>query len=72
MTKLQQALTSLGIRLAVLCGLVVLNFIISSISGWSVPDPSVTLPVLSLVLSEADTWLVDYAKANNIPVPAQQ
>jgi hypothetical protein len=70
MTKFQQALLSLGIRLAVLCGLVIINFIVSSISGWGVPDPAVTLPVASLILSEADTWLVDYADANNIPVPA--
>jgi hypothetical protein len=69
MTKLEQALVSLGIRLAVLCGLVIVNFIISSISGWGIPDPAITLPVASLILSEADTWLVDYAQANNIPVP---
>lgn len=60
MSKTQQAFISLGIRLGVIAAVAVLDYLVKNLTGIGLPDATVTVPVLSLVLSEADTWLVNY------------
>ena len=68
MTKFQQALVSFGIRIVVVGAVAAINYAVSSLSSGAVqlPDGTVTVPILGLLLSEADTWLVNWEK-NNIP-----
>ena len=71
LSKLKQALLSFGIRVFVFAALLGLDYISAGLSNGSVqlPDPALLLPVLTLIISEADTWLVNWSKANNVPVP---
>ena len=60
MSKQKQALVSLLIRIVVIMVLAGLDFVIKNITTIGLPDPAVTVPLLGLMLSEADTWLVNY------------
>jgi hypothetical protein len=68
LSKLGQALLSLGIRVAVIAAVAVVNYLIAGLSNGTItlPDPALTVPALGLVLSEADSWLVTWEKANGL------
>jgi hypothetical protein len=65
MTKTQQALLSLGIRLGVIAAVAVLNFISAGLTNGTLqlPIPAILVPVIGLIISEADTWLVNWQAA---------
>ena len=58
--KVIQSLVSFGIRVLVIAAVAGLDYVIKNISSVGLPDPGITVPLVGLVLSEADTWLVDY------------
>jgi hypothetical protein len=60
MTKTEQALLSFGIRVVVIALVAALDFLIKNITTIGLPDPNITVPIVGLVLSEADTWLVNW------------
>ncbi len=64
MSNFKQALVSLSIRLVVIAAIAVLDYVSASISSgtFQLPLPSVVVPVLGLIVSEADTWLVNWQK----------
>lgn len=66
MTKTQQALLSFFIRVGVIAAVAVLNFITAGLTNGTLqlPIPAVLIPLIGLVLSEADTWLVNWQTAN--------
>jgi hypothetical protein len=68
MSKIQQALLSLAIRCAVIAAVAVVNYLITAFSSGviTLPLPVVTIPTVGLLLSEADTWLVNWEKSNNV------
>jgi len=72
MTKTNQALLSLLIRVVVIGVVAALDFIVAGLSNGSVqlPIPAVLVPVLGLILSEADTWLVNWEKTQTPATPA--
>jgi len=72
MSKLQQALVSLGIRIAVIAGLAILDFVSVSLTNGTLqlPYPAVSITLIGLLVSEADTWLVNYAGTHGIAVPS--
>ena len=51
---------SLGIRLVVIGLIAILDYAVKNITSFGLPDASVTVPVIGLILSEADTWLVNW------------
>jgi len=60
MSKTQQAIVSLAIRVGVIAAVAVLDFLVKNLTSIGLPDASLTVPVVGLILSEADTWLVNY------------
>ena len=60
MTKSEQALLSFGIRVVVIGAVAVLDYLVKNITSIGLPDAGVTVPVVGLILSEADTWLVNW------------
>lgn len=64
MTKIQQAFVSLGIRLGVIAAIAILDYLIKNITNIGLPDALLTVPVLGMILSEADTWLVNWEGTN--------
>lgn len=67
MTKTQQAFISLGIRVLVIGIVAMLDFIIKNLTSFGLPDANVTVPILGLIFSEADTWLVNWEGAQVQP-----
>ena len=65
------ALLDIAIKVGVFAALLVLNFITSALTNGSVqlPYTPITLPALTLVISQLDSYFVDYAKKENVPVP---
>lgn len=62
LTKLGQASLSLGIRVLVIGALGGLDYLSKTYTGWQVTP--VLVPIIGLVLSEADSWLVTWETAN--------
>lgn len=60
MNKTTQAFISLGIRVVVIGVVAALDFLIKNITTVGLPDPTITVPIVGLILSEADTWLVNW------------
>ena len=62
MTKKEQAFVSLVIRLVVIGAIAILDYLSKALTSGALqlPDPTVTVPVLGLIVSEADTWLVNW------------
>ena len=62
MTKTEQALLSFGIRVVVIGAIAILDYLSKSLTSGALqlPDPTLTVPVLGLLVSEADTWLVNW------------
>ena len=67
MSNFKQAVVSLLIRCLVIGAVAVVNTLLASYKTISLPDPGLTVPLLGLILSEADTWLVDYE--GKLPLP---
>lgn len=65
----EQSVLDIAIKVGVFCGLIILNVLSSVMTGWQLPDPAVTLPVLTLVLSQLDSLFVAWAQKENVPVP---
>jgi hypothetical protein len=66
MTKTQQAFLSFVIRVGVIAAVAVLNFVSAGLTNGNLqlPIPAVLVPLIGLVLSEADTWLVNWQTTN--------
>ena len=66
-----QALLDIGVKVLVGAVLLLLDYVTTALSNGSItlPDPAITLPVLTLVISQLDSYVIDYAKKENIPVP---
>ncbi len=62
MTKTEQAIVSFVIRGLVIGCIAFLDYISKSLSSGAIqlPDPAITVPILGLIVSEADTWLVNW------------
>jgi hypothetical protein len=70
-TPIGQALLDIGVKVLVGAVLLLLDYVTTALSNGSItlPDPAITLPVLTLVISQLDSYVIDYAKKENIPVP---
>ena len=66
MTKSEQALLSFGIRVVVIGAIAILDFVSKSLTSGALqlPDPTFSVPILGLLVSEADTWLVNWEGTN--------
>lgn len=64
MTKTEQAFVSLAIRIVVIGVIAILDYTIKNLTSFGLPDATITVPVIGLVLSESDTWLVNWQAAN--------
>ena len=60
MSKTQQAFVSLGIRIVVIAAVAIVDYLVKNVTSLGLPDPTLTVPLVGLILSEADTWLVNY------------
>ncbi len=69
MTKSEQAFLSFAIRIIVIGAIAILDYISKSLGGWNLPDATVTVPLLGLIVSEADTWLINWESANPPTTP---
>lgn len=67
-SNLGQSLLDLGIKLGAAIIVLALNFISTAVSNGSIqlPNPALTVPVLGLILSQFDSWFVQWTKDNNI------
>jgi hypothetical protein len=65
------SLLDIGIKVCVGAVILLINFVTTALSNGTItlPDPVITLPVLTLLLSQFDSFVVDYAKKENIPTP---
>jgi hypothetical protein len=70
MSKIAQAIVSLLIRLVVIGILAILDYAIKNITTFGLPDATITVPVLGLILSEADTWLIAWNGKQPNVIPA--
>jgi hypothetical protein len=68
MTKSQQALVSFAIRIVAIAAVAVLDYVSAGLSNgtFQLPLPAVFVPIIGLVVSEADTWLVQWEKTNEV------
>lgn len=68
MNKYLQAALSLAVRVVVIGAVAGLDFLAKQVSGGAVqlPDPTITIPIVGLVISEADTWLINWEKVNGL------
>ena len=64
LNKFGQALLSLGIRIAVIGAVAGLDYLMKVYTGFNLPDPAFTIPTLGLIISESDSWLVQWEKEN--------
>ena len=67
MNKTQQALLSFGIRVIAISAVAAINFISSAFTNGTLqlPVPTVVIPFIGLLISEADTWLVNWNNTIN-------
>ena len=79
MTKLQavnlspvaQSLLDIGIKVGVGAVILLLDYVTTALSNGSVtlPYPQLSIPLLTLLVSQLDSFVVEYAKKEDIPVP---
>lgn len=72
-SSFKQSLLDIGIKAAVFVILSLLDFVSAGLSNGSfqLPSPQITLPILTLLVSQLDSYFVNYANANNVPVPTE-
>ncbi len=68
-SKFQQSLLSLVIRVVVIAAVAGLDYLLKVYTTFQLPDPAFSIPALGLILSEADSWLVQWEKENIPPAP---
>ena len=70
-SALGQVFLDIGVKVLVGAVLLALDYITTALTNGTItlPDPAITLPVLTLVVSQLDSFVIDYAKKENIPVP---
>jgi len=70
-SALGQSLLDIGVKVLVGAVLLLLDYVTTALSNGSItlPDPAITLPVLTLVISQLDSYVIDYTKKQDIPVP---
>jgi hypothetical protein len=70
-TPVGQSLLDIGVKVLVGAVLLLLDYVTTALSNGSItlPDPAITLPVLTLVISQLDSYVIDYTKKQDIPVP---
>jgi hypothetical protein len=71
LSAIKQSLLDIGIKVGVFAALVVLNYISAGLTNGSINLPPLLLGVLSLLVSQADSFFIDYAGKHNVPVPQQ-
>ncbi len=71
LNPLQQSLLDIAIKAGVFLVLLLLNFISAALSNgtFQLPDAVLTLPILTLLVSQLDSYFVQYANKENVPVP---
>ena len=79
MTKLQavnlspvaQSLLDIGIKVGVGAVILLLDYVTTALSNGSVtlPYPQLSIPLLTLLVSQLDSFVVEYAKKEDISVP---
>ena len=71
LSSFKQALLDIAIKAGVFLVLLVLDFVSAGLTNgkFQIPDPVVMLPILTLLVSQLDSYFVAYAKKENIPVP---
>jgi hypothetical protein len=71
LTALGQSLLDILIKAGVFAGLLVVNFLSAGLTNgtFQLPYAAITLPVLTLLLSQCDSYFVAWAEKDNIPVP---
>jgi len=71
LSPVQQSLLDIAIKAGVFLGLLLLDFISSALSNGTIklPDPAITLPILTILVSQLDSYFVKYANDNQIPLP---
>ena len=70
-SALGQSLLDIAIKGGVFVALLLLNYVSAGLSGgtWQLPYPAVTLPVLTILVSQLDSYFVAWAEKDNVPVP---
>ncbi len=70
-SALGQALLDIGVKVLVGAVVLLLDYVTTSVTNGTVtlPDPAITLPVLTLILSQLDSLVIAWAKKENAPVP---
>ena len=73
MSSFGQSLLDIGIKVGVFAVLLLLNFISAALTNgtFQLPYPAIVLPILTLLVSQLDSFMVDYANKNNVPVPQE-
>ena len=68
---LGRVLLDIGIKVGVGAVLLLLDYITTALSSGTItlPDPAITLPILTILISQLDELVVNYAKKQDIPVP---
>lgn len=70
-SALGQSLLDIAIKAAVFAALLLINFVSAALTNGSLqlPYAAVTLPVLTLIISQLDSYFVAWAEKDNVPVP---
>jgi len=73
-SALKQSLLDIAIKAGVFLGLLVLDSLSAALTNGSIqlPYATVTLPSLTLIVSQLDSYFVAWAEKDNVPVPNQQ
>lgn len=69
--SLGASLLDIGIKVGVFAVLLLINFVTTALTNGTItlPYPAILLPVMTLIISQLDSFVVDYAKKENVPVP---
>jgi hypothetical protein len=72
LTAFGQSLLDILIKAGVFAGLLLINFLTTALTNGVIqlPYTAITLPVLTLLLSQCDSYFVAWAEKDNVPVPS--
>lgn len=71
LSAFEAAALDILVKVLVFAILLVLNVVSKALTTLSLPDPAITLPLATLLVSQFDSYFIDYAKKENVPVPQQ-
>lgn len=67
----EQSLLDIAIKIGVFAGLIIIDAVTSSLSNgvYQLPDPALTLPIATLILSQLDSIFIAWSKTYDVPLP---